>query len=94
MDTELAIEALTYAWREHCGAVGEDTGHTWPADESVAKSLLERLKVNGYTVVPIAEVEAGRALCEAAREYGGNQIQATNGAKVAASVEAYKGGAR
>ena len=60
MDAEardLAIEALTYAWREHCGAVGEDRGGQWPEDERVARSLLVCVERQSYTIVPQAEYE-------------------------------------
>ena len=64
MDAEaqgLAVEALTYAWREHCGVAGEDTGSAWPQDEATARSLSACLERLGYTIVPTAEYEQFRA---------------------------------
>lgn len=63
MDAEaraLAGEAMTYAWREHCGVKGRSDA-SWPADERIASDLLVSLEAQGYTIVPIAEYERLKA---------------------------------
>ena len=60
-----AIEAMTYAWREHCGVTGRSDA-SWPADERVATYLLASLEAQGYTIAKAKELAELRALRERA----------------------------